>query len=219
MVMDPVSAFGVAASIVQLLQFSAIIISRLDECLSSISGLPASFKHVQAQLELLLVGLNRTHDAINDGAVDERAVPPLRRAIKNCKEEIQALDEILKKTIPKAGASGLRRKLKALESLRYDGDVARISQTITGYITPLTFEAVSKKYDSPRGVYVFVHLSLQQLIDFCLFLDRIRPDPSSTVPMRPDPQFVDRTVLMAQIEDKCRQPAARVALVGIGGVG
>jgi hypothetical protein len=152
---EVLAGMSIAANIIQLVDFSTKVLTRLEECTASLHDrLPTSFKHVQAQLELLLVGLNRTRDAINDGAVDERAVPPLRKAIKNCTEEMQALDEILKKTIPKAGASGLRRKLKALESLRYDGDVARISQTVAGYITPLTFEAVSKKYDSPRGVYV-----------------------------------------------------------------
>jgi hypothetical protein len=46
----------------------------------------------------------------------------------------------------------------------------------------------------------------------------IRPIPSSTVPFRRDRDFVHRDAL-SEIQRKCLQPAARVALVGLGGVG
>jgi hypothetical protein len=46
----------------------------------------------------------------------------------------------------------------------------------------------------------------------------IRPTPSSTVPFRRDPDFVKRDIL-SDIQSKCSQPAARAALVGLGGVG
>jgi hypothetical protein len=49
-------------------------------------------------------------------------------------------------------------------------------------------------------------------------LPSIRPTPSSTVPFRRDKYFVHRGVL-SEVQHKCLQPAARVALVGLGGVG
>lgn len=51
------------------------------------------------------------------------------------------------------------------------------------------------------------------------------PSPSSTVPFRPDADFVNRkasqdgNTLLELIEQQCMGSAARVALVGIGGVG
>ncbi|KAI4125120.1 MAG: hypothetical protein LQ338_004448, partial [Usnochroma carphineum] len=45
-----------------------------------------------------------------------------------------------------------------------------------------------------------------------------RPNPSSTVPFRRDRHFVDRDILR-QIRQKCLEPASRVVLVGLGGVG
>lgn len=53
----------------------------------------------------------------------------------------------------------------------------------------------------------------------------ISPSPSSTVPFRPDVDFVDRRAsqngrtLLDQIKQQCTAPAARVALVGMGGAG
>ena len=45
------------------------------------------------------------------------------------------------------------------------------------------------------------------------------PEPTSNVPFRRDPDFVERGDLLDQIRVKISQPAARVALVGLGGIG
>ena len=45
------------------------------------------------------------------------------------------------------------------------------------------------------------------------------PEPSSNVPFRRDRNFVERGDLLDEISDKLAQPAARVALVGLGGIG
>jgi hypothetical protein len=45
------------------------------------------------------------------------------------------------------------------------------------------------------------------------------PNPLSTVPFRHDPDYVQRGSLVEEIDSKLSQPAARVALVGLGGVG
>jgi hypothetical protein len=47
----------------------------------------------------------------------------------------------------------------------------------------------------------------------------VPPKPFSTVLFRRDPDFVDRGDTLAQIEERCSQPAGRAALVGLGGVG
>lgn len=43
--------------------------------------------------------------------------------------------------------------------------------------------------------------------------------PRSTVPFRRDSDFVSGGDILAQLHEKCSQPAARTALVGLGGVG
>ncbi|KAL9035008.1 MAG: hypothetical protein Q9214_006785, partial [Letrouitia sp. 1 TL-2023] len=45
------------------------------------------------------------------------------------------------------------------------------------------------------------------------------PDPSSTIPFRRDPDFVDRETMLDQLNQKCAEPGSRAALVGLGGVG
>lgn len=45
------------------------------------------------------------------------------------------------------------------------------------------------------------------------------PAPSSIIPFRRDPDFVDRGTLLDQIHEKGSAPGARIALTGLGGVG
>ena len=45
------------------------------------------------------------------------------------------------------------------------------------------------------------------------------PEPSSSVPFRRDADFVERGDLLERIGIRLSQPAARVALVGLGGIG
>ncbi|KAK3687150.1 P-loop containing nucleoside triphosphate hydrolase protein [Podospora appendiculata] len=45
------------------------------------------------------------------------------------------------------------------------------------------------------------------------------PKPFATIPFSRDPDFVNRGDILDQIDERCSEPAARVALVGLGGVG
>jgi hypothetical protein len=45
------------------------------------------------------------------------------------------------------------------------------------------------------------------------------PQPACFVPYRRDPDFVDRAMLLDEIDKRLSAPASRVALVGLGGVG
>lgn len=46
-----------------------------------------------------------------------------------------------------------------------------------------------------------------------------RPEPLSTVPYPPDPDFVSRDVLLDEIHEKASIPGSRTVLIGLGGVG
>jgi hypothetical protein len=45
------------------------------------------------------------------------------------------------------------------------------------------------------------------------------PQPFATIPFYRDYDFVDRGDLLEQIYQRCSEPAGRVALVGLGGIG
>jgi hypothetical protein len=60
---------------------------------------------------------------------------------------------------------------------------------------------------------------LKEVIRSGAFRSHAVPQPSCYVPYRRDPDFVDRAMLLAEIDNRCSAPASRVALVGLGGVG
>ncbi|KAF2008243.1 hypothetical protein BU24DRAFT_469122 [Aaosphaeria arxii CBS 175.79] len=45
------------------------------------------------------------------------------------------------------------------------------------------------------------------------------PQPSIVIPFARDADFVDRGTLLDEFCERCTQPNARIALVGLGGVG
>ncbi|EXK23354.1 hypothetical protein FOMG_19866 [Fusarium oxysporum f. sp. melonis 26406] len=45
------------------------------------------------------------------------------------------------------------------------------------------------------------------------------PPPFASIPFRRDPTFVDRGDILDQIGRQCSEPASRVAIVGLGGIG
>jgi len=47
----------------------------------------------------------------------------------------------------------------------------------------------------------------------------ITPRPISTVPFRPDPDFVERPDITTWLREHCSRPSSRAALVGLGGIG
>lgn len=65
-----------------------------------------------------------------------------------------------------------------------------------------------------------VSQTVGKMTKLTLLLERSEtlPVPSSTVPFRQDPDFVDRGSLLDEILEKAA-PGARLALVGLGGVG
>ncbi|KAN0085309.1 hypothetical protein V8E54_001776 [Elaphomyces granulatus] len=104
--------------------------------------------------------------------------------------------------LPREEDSWTKKAGKAIFSLRQDAKVTKITAILQRHIQSLTNYRVTA-------------LSTLQAGNNTL---STRPIPSSTVPFRRDRDFVHREIL-SEIQTRCSQPASRVALVGLGGVG
>ncbi|RYP51053.1 hypothetical protein DL768_003553 [Monosporascus sp. mg162] len=197
---EALTVVGIVANIIQLVEFGSGVLRRLEEYQSKFGDIPEAFRHIKAELPVLLDALRQTKAAIDAGSMQDESRNALLPAVEGCRVQINLLDDVIAEVLPAPGDSWTRRGRKALRSLRYDTKVEKITSVVRGYIQTLTYHAAA---------------SLRPLA-----VDRTlpRPTPSSTVPFRRDPHFMDRDVL-AEIECKSKQPASRVALVGLGGVG
>ncbi|KAI9855044.1 MAG: hypothetical protein M1813_000588, partial [Trichoglossum hirsutum] len=198
---EALAAVSIAANIIQLVDFGSRVLKRLEEYQSKLGEIPEVFCHIKSELPVLLDALRQTKAAIDAGCMQDETKKALLPAVEGCGVQIKSLDDVIVKVLPVSGDSWARRGRKALGSLRYEAKVEKITAVVRGYIQTLTYHAAASS-------------TLRPLADRTL----PRPAPSSTVPFRRDPHFVDREIL-AEIDCKSQQPASRVALVGLGGVG
>jgi len=134
---------GAAASIVQLVHVSSNILRRLDEFQSSVGQIPKSFRHIQAELPLLRDTLQHTKEAIDAGAIPDNTKEALLPAIEGCLKQIELLDAVMVKTLPKPSDSWGERSRKAFFSVQQEAKVQKITKILRGYIQTLTYYHVA----------------------------------------------------------------------------
>ncbi|CZR66589.1 related to kinesin light chain [Phialocephala subalpina] len=199
---EALAVIGSIASIVQLLEFGGKVLGRLKEFHSKRVEIPQCFRHIEIELPVLLDALAQTKTAIETGSVSAETEDALLPAIKACRRLVRKLHSILARLVTLKSDSWSRKTRKTFSSLRHEGKVQDIRTEIDRYIRVLTYShaattlAFRSRAEHPQS----------------------RPTPCSTVPFRQDPDFVARDVL-TQAREKLSVPAARVAFVGLGGVG
>ncbi|KAF2738596.1 hypothetical protein EJ04DRAFT_41219, partial [Polyplosphaeria fusca] len=167
---EVLAAVGVVASIVQLVDFSTRVVSRLDEFCSVAKEIPKSFRHLKTELPLLTTTLEQLKDAIDTTSAVDSSKKVLLPVIAGCTEQVEQLDAILKKTLPEANDSWGVKDKKAIVSLHNDAKVESITKALRNYVGILTF------------YYAAASSTLQPLIDAKLCKIRqwlSAPDPST----------------------------------------
>ncbi|OCK81827.1 TPR-like protein [Lepidopterella palustris CBS 459.81] len=199
---ETLAVVSAVASIAQLVDFGSKVLLRLSEFQSSVGEVPKTFQHVKAELPVLLDTLERTKIAIETDSIRDETKKALLPAIEGYRTQIESLDIAIGKVLPLPDDSWSERSRKAISSLRQDGKVKKIRTDLQGYIQTLTY----------------YHAAASSTLRSRIETLSLRPTPSSTVPFRRDRDFVDCDIL-SEIRQRCSQPASRVALVGLGGVG
>jgi len=140
---EALAVVGIVANIVQLVDFGSNVLKRLEEYQSKLGDIPESFRHIKAELPVLLDALRQTQSVIDAGSMQNESKNALLPAIEGCKVQIQLLDEAILKALPALSDSWIKRGGKALKSFRYDAKVERITAVIRGYIQTLTYHATT----------------------------------------------------------------------------
>src|ERR1700691_5713937 len=90
---------GVAASIVQLIDFGSKVFVRLNEFHSNAGEIPEAFQHVKAELPVLLDTLEQTKTAIETGSIRDETKKALLPAIDGCRTQIGLLNFVMGKVL------------------------------------------------------------------------------------------------------------------------
>ncbi|KAN0069055.1 TPR-like protein [Elaphomyces granulatus] len=196
---EALAVVGVVSSIVGLVDFGSKVLHRLNDFQSSRGEIPETFKHIKDELPILLETLHETKVAVEKGSIKEETKKALLLVVNGCQTQITLLDNLIARSLPQEEYSWRKKAGKAIFSIRQDAKVNKIMAILRTHIQSLTYYRVATSS------------TLQTASD-------TRPTPSSTVPFRRDRDFVHREILSG-IQIRCSQPASRVALVGLGGVG
>lgn len=151
---EALAIVGVVASVAQLVDFSTTVLYRLKEYQSSLGEVPKSFRQISKELPLLLHTIQQIQDAIDAGFVGIETEKALLPVVEGCQEQLEQLESILVKTLPKADDSSLEKGKKAISSLGQDGKVERILKNLRGFISSLTFyySAASSTLQPVNGI-------------------------------------------------------------------
>jgi NACHT NTPase-like protein len=214
---EALAVVGVVSSIIGLVDFGSKVLYRLNEFQSSCGEIPETFKQVKKELPILLATLDHTKVAVEKGSIKEETRKALSLVVNECQTQITLLDNLITDLLPQEEDSWRKKARKAFSSLRQDSKVNKITTILRTHIQSLTNCLVTtpSTLQAANGMTVYkMDKPLLRGLDTL----STRPTPSSTVPFRRDQDFVHREIL-SEIQSKCPQPASRMALVGLGGVG
>ncbi|KAK6433559.1 hypothetical protein LTR95_010262 [Oleoguttula sp. CCFEE 5521] len=147
---DPLSVISAIASVIQLIDFSAKLLSRLNEYRTKGNELPASFTHIDRKLPLLREILERSKSGIECQNISDREVKAIIACLEGCGDQIEKLNNILAKIVPELQENAMKRMAKGLRSVWKESEVRDIDERIGGYVQTLNFYCTwsSSKLDS-----------------------------------------------------------------------
>ena len=204
--MDPIIAFGLASAIVTFVDIGTKIVARLKE-MSEAGDIPEVFRDMKTRLPLVISIVDRTQKTAD--SLSPEAQEAFKDVVRQCYEQVNQLDEILKKVMVSTGDSRLRRTVRAGISLVEEGRVQRIATALRDNVQLLTFLSVAP---AENGKPKTERRPSEHLTSFAnvtgLFL----------VPFSRDEHFVGRESNLKLIASNF-ETQNRVAISGIGGVG
>jgi ankyrin repeat protein len=183
--MDPLSAIGLAASIVQFIQFGLVVVNRLEEFNSKNPGdVPKSLQAISTQLPLLLNALGRINSESNIKNLDFDTKCILRGMVSGCQQQIVEIERMINE-ISKAPGDSFKLKIKKVFiSLKYDEKVWGIERNLHTYISVLILHHVIDSSDAPP---------------------EIADDTFFDVREKRISEFIDRPNLIQELDDQLRE--------------
>ena len=201
---------GIIANICQVVDSSKKAIERVKEFGQDLHDLPKAFREVQTLLPLLANTLDKTRQQIEAGSLDGETCTALQPVLQDCQSKIQNLNDIFEKLLPKEGSSKLIRGWKAISSLGQDKKVEEIVQYIWRRIPLLTYHCVAAPLTTVKKATVTTRSSSAE-----------RHETHFLVPIQWAEDFTGREAQIQLLNSKLCDTGkhARVALVGLGGIG
>lgn len=136
---EGLAAVGAAASILQLIQCSSKVISRLKDFHSITSDLPECYQEIEKNLTLVTPRVAEIRKAIETHSINEEEGDRLLPTINAYRDQVVELDKIFQKTVPEKDDDQAKRAVKAMRSLSKDTKVKSIVEKLDRYMSAIKF--------------------------------------------------------------------------------
>ena len=221
---------GLASAIIQFVDFSTRVVSRLRVFHTDVVDSPKVFQDIANRLPLMLELVKRIRTQKNAGQLDNASQDVMLPVIQSCLSQVKLLDDLLGKVLPQAQDSSWLRGRKAISSIIRESEIEKIDLTLkTDFdllIQASTFQSVSRldRHESQSAQqidvetmpppYSFAGLTKQKSERS----ESISSQPVFMVPFQRDPKFLGRQTEIQEVDLRFRSQR-QVAIAGLGGVG
>jgi N-terminal domain on NACHT_NTPase and P-loop NTPases/NB-ARC domain len=219
---EAAAAIGLVASIVQLIEVSAKIVTRVNEFASATTEVPKSFLALKDRVALLTITLQEVQRQVSGGLMSDAAAKVLEPIVKRSLTNTRELIRLIEKAVPNATSSRFGKLARALKSLAYDSKVQKIMTQLEKDIQAFIFNQTTRQTDAVErirqdlaGLNVASNTaSLNYSLGLCL----------GEAPQLNATSFVGRKTELAQLCESLTprlSPSSQnvVALSGMGGLG
>lgn len=165
---DPLTVVGVVASIVQLVDVSAKIITRVHQYAKTTNDVPMAFRSLATQLNLLGITLQYIQAQAENGQLGSTASHAIQPIVDSILDDIRYLERII---VP-VKASSFDRSLQALKSLAWEDKMQQRIQRIQANIQLLGFHQSTLQLSMARNIVDIVKESR----DSQVMLDGVEAD-------------------------------------------
>ncbi|MCJ1439262.1 hypothetical protein MMC27_008654 [Xylographa pallens] len=149
--MDPLTALGLAAAVIQFVQFGMQVAARLEDYRSSNpNDIPKSIEAICTQLPLLLNAFNRmkSEASLNKLDFDTRCI--LKGVVAGCMTQVEEIEKIARQISNEPGQTLGVKMRKVFVSLKSEDKVWAIERNLQTYISVLILHHVVDSSEAPE---------------------------------------------------------------------
>ena len=151
--MDPLTALGLAAAVIQFVQFGMQVAARLEDYRSSNPNeIPKSIQAICTQLPLLLNAFNRMKSEASLTKLDFDTRCILKGVVAGCMIQVEEIEKIARQISNEPGQSLGVKMRKVFVSLKSEEKVWAIERNLQTYISVLILHHVVDSSDVPERI-------------------------------------------------------------------
>ncbi|MCJ1292939.1 hypothetical protein MMC34_004492 [Xylographa carneopallida] len=149
--MDPLTALGLAAAVIQFVQFGMQVAARLEDYRSSNpNDIPKSIEAICTQLPLLLNAFDRMNSEASLSKLDFDTRCILKGVVAGCMTQVEEIEKIVKQISNEPGQSLGVKMRKVFVSLKNEDKIWAIERNLHTYISVLILHHVVDSSEAPE---------------------------------------------------------------------